>query len=108
MRQLQKVFSVVLLVSTVWTSQAYAAAGWFTCEVNLTGMFNSDLAVFRVTDLAGDPAFTSKNFYSNSPENAKTMLAIALTAMSADQQVLIYADPDLDVPTIYQIYLTEE
>ena len=108
MRQLQKVFSVVLLVSTIWMSQAYAAAGWFTCEVNLTGMYSSDLAVFRVTDLAGDPAFTAKNFYSNSPSNAKSMLAIALTSMTSGQPVLIFADPDLGLPTIYQIYLTEE
>ncbi len=108
MRQLQKVFSVVLLVSTVWTSQAYAAVDWFRCEVKLTGMASGDTVLIRVTDLAGDPAFTSKNFYSNSPENAKLMLAIALTSMSTGLPVVIFADPDLGLPTIYQIYLTEE
>ncbi len=107
MRQLQKVLSVVLLVSAVWMSPAYAAAGWFKCEVILAGMSDSNKIQIRVTDLAADPAFDSMDFFSTS-ENMKAFLAIGLTAMSNDMPVHIYADPDLSLPTFFRIYLAKE
>ena len=113
MRQFQKVISAVLLVSSIWMSPAYAAKGWFKCEVVLAGISDSNTFRMRLTDLAADPAFEVADFYSGSlktkhTENSNAFLAIGLTAMYSDLPVWIFAGPDLAVPTFYQFYLAKE
>ncbi len=107
MRQFMKVLAVAVFVSTVWTLPAHAAAAWFKCEVVLAGMPDSTKVFIRFTHLATTPAFTSKSFVAQSG-NVKEIFATALTAMSTNLPVWIFADPDLAMPPLFQIFLATE
>ena len=107
MRQFAKALAVALFVSTVWMSPAHAVAAWFKCEVVLAGMPDNSKALIRLTHLATTPAFTGKNFLATS-ENAKVIFATALTAMSTNLPVWIFADPDVAMPPLHQIFLAME
>ena len=107
MRQIAKVLVVAVFVSTVWTLPAHAVLDWFKCEVVLAGMPDTSKVVVRLTDLAAVPAFTSKNFVATSG-NEKAILATALTAISTNLPVWIFADPDLAIPTFNQFYVANE
>ena len=107
MKEIGKVLAVALFVSTVWMSPAHAAAAWFKCEVEQAGMPTSSMVVIRFTHLADVPAFTDKTFVATS-ENVKEIFATALTAISANLPVWIFADPDLATPPLNTIYLAKE
>ena len=107
MRQFAKVLVVAVFVSTVWTLPAHAVSAWFKCEIVLAGMPDSSKALIRLTHLATTPAFTGKNFLATS-ENVKVIFATALTAMSTNLPVWIFADPDLAMPPLFQIFLAKE
>ncbi len=105
MRQFMKVLVVALFVSTVWTLPAHAASAWFKCEIDLAGMPNNNTALIRLTHLATTPAFTGKNFVATS-ENVKVIFATALTSLSSNLPVWVFADPALATPPLFFLYLT--
>ncbi len=105
MRQFMKVLVVALFVSTVWTLPAHAVSAWFKCEIVLAGMPDSSKVLIRLTHLATTPAFTGKNFLATS-ENVKVIFATALTSMSANLPVWVFADPALATPPLFFLYLS--
>lgn len=107
MRQIAKVLTVALFVSTVWMSPAHAASAWFKCQVDMAGMPDSGIVFTRFTHLAETPAFTNKAFLATS-ENAKAIFATALTAMSANLPVWVFVDPDVSIPPLSFIYLAKD
>ena len=107
MRQIAKVLTVALFVSTVWMSPAHAASAWYKCEVDMAWMPDGNIVFMRITHLADTPAFTNKAFLATS-ENAKAIFAAALTAMSTKLPVWIFAYPDVSIPPFSFIYLAKD
>ncbi len=106
MKQFMKVLAVALLVSTVWMSPAHAVLDWYNCQVDMAGMPDTNIVFFRFTHLADTPAFANKGF-SATTDNAKALFATALTAMSANLPVWIFADAGLALPTVQRFYLAK-
>jgi hypothetical protein len=95
---------VLLMVGSAFVQPAQAAVGWFDCSVNLVGPGNTQTLV-NLTDLAAEPAFTSKWFLLV-PARAKEMLAVLLTAINGNKQVVVVVDPEsAPYPVIRELYL---
>ena len=93
--------SLVIFLST----NVSAALGWYTCSVVNVGKGFS-ISYVRLTDTEPD-SFTSKWFQLN-PAMEKELLAIVLTAVSLNENLLIKVDPeDGATPTIYSLYLAK-
>ncbi len=112
MKQVIKLASAMLLVSTMWVSPASAVADWFECKVTLAGFSSNGSVRLELTDLADVPAFGHTDFFleqaRKQPANANAFLAIGLSAIMSNLSVWVFADPDLDTPTIFQINLLNE
>ena len=103
MRYLGRVLGIALFVAVVWSSSANAVTAWFTCEVTAAGNSSDGTLWVQLTDVSG--AFTTKWFIGTSAIE-KEMLATALTAMTADMQVLVNTDPDDGTfPLLNNLYL---
>ena len=104
MRALKRVIAITLL-STLPMVTSHAALGWFTCEVHATGMAGPGATFIQLTDLAANPAFSTKWFVGTT-EIANQVLATALAAATSDMTVLLYADPDTGgFPVALRLYL---
>ena len=102
-----------LIVSTLtgfmgillFCSIASAEYKWVFCTVELAGPNSSGMYI-RLTDASASPTFTNKGFFC--PEDqAKEMLAIALTAISLNSKVHAYIDPDSVNGEITSLYLNK-
>jgi hypothetical protein len=94
------VFGMMCLLPT----NTNAACQWYTCSIVELGQASS-VTYIRLTDTAESPAFNSKWFIA--PANkAKEILALALTAMTNDMKVQVYADLAAGVyPSLWTFYL---
>ena len=103
MKRIGKVLAIALFASVVWTSAATAAPGWFTSEVKGVGFTSSGVAYVRLTHISGTPVFTNIWFKVVDASVQRELLAIALTAVSNDQDVLARLDPATD--TVIHLFL---
>ncbi len=95
---------VLLLAGVVSAGSARADVGWFDCAVNMTGPGETSTFV-NLTDLAAEPAFTSKWFLLP-PARAREMLAVLLTAINGNKKVVVVVDPESSpYPVIRELYL---
>ena len=83
-----------------------AAPGWFICNVEKTGMGAGNYLV-KLADTAASPAWTGGKWCSMQAAQAKTMMAVALTALSLGKTVYVNMDPALSVPVITSFYINE-
>lgn len=106
------VFLVFSLVA-VFSMNAHAADGWYTCTIDRVGGQNNNnpMAIFvMLSDTKASPTFT-KTYFRVPTTNANQVLAILLTALSNGSQIMAYVDP---VPAssndriVKQIYLTNQ
>lgn len=94
------IFLIVLLMETV----AFADSGWFKCAVNLSGPGRNETFI-QLTDLAEDPVFITK-WFRFSLARSREMLAVALSAINSDRNVVVVVDPDSEAyPVVSEIYL---
>ncbi len=104
MRALKRVIAITLL-STLPMVTSHAALGWFVCEVEMTGMVDSNFSFVNLTDLGSTPAFSRKWFRSNSTI-PNQVLATTLAALTNDMRVFVYLDPDAPgFPEVIRVYL---
>ncbi len=103
MRQVKKILVAALLV-VMWSTSAQAELGWFTAQVLHAGKTNTPLVLIQLTHKASVPRFTNKWFKAKAGiENE--MLAVALTALTADMLVTVYVDADAPFSEIIRMYL---
>lgn len=96
------------LLTLLWFAPAQAAPSWFVVKVSAAGSAITGQLSIRLSDTASTPAFTNKWFFvlvTGVELNTKEILAVALTAVSLDSEVFIFADPDLAVPDITNMYV---
>jgi len=105
----KKLIAVVLLAFSLvffFTATVSAAPGWYICNVSKTGI-GAGTYLVRVTDTASpSPAFTNK-WCSFDAAQAKSMLAVAMTAMSLGKTVYLLMDASLTTPNITAFYINE-
>ena len=77
----------------VFVSNVNAAEAWYTCTVQEVGTTGVQKMTFTLTDTAAEPYFVSLNFLARDGRE-KEMLALALSAMSMNLPIRIYADAD--------------
>lgn len=93
-----------LLVMVLLGSTTFAETGWFTCSVDLAGPGKIETFI-SLTDQADEPAFVGKWFLFPI-DRSQEMLAVALTAINSDKQVVVVVDPDIATyPVVTDIYL---
>ena len=94
------------LLTLLWSAPAQAAPSWFVATVSAAGsVFTGQLSI-RMSDTASTPAFTNKFFFVLTTSGVtKEILAVALTAVALDSEVFVFADPDLAVPQITNMYV---
>ena len=96
--------AVLLLVVVLAGTMSFAASAWFDCSVDLAGP-GKDETFIALTDLAEEPAFVSK-WFRLPVERAREMLAVALTAINGNKNVVVVVDPDSgSYPVVSEIYL---
>ena len=106
MKRIGMFLAVAILVGTVWTPTANAAATFFRVKVDLVGMVRSNFLEFRLTDIIGG-TFANKRF-KNTSDIKKEILAAALTAFSLDSPVWVLTDPDSElVPEILAFFISK-
>lgn len=94
------IFLIVLLMETV----AFADSSWFKCAVNLSGPGRIETFI-QLTDLAEDPVFVAK-WFRFPVDRSREMLAVALSAINSDRNVMVVVDPESEVyPVVSEIYL---
>ncbi len=85
-------------------SAAFAETAWFTCSVDMAGPGKVETFI-SLTDQAADPVFVGKWFLFPA-DRSREMLAVALTAINGDKQVVVVVDPEsAPYPEITDIYL---
>lgn len=92
---MKKVFITTILALCMvglFTVNAIAAAGWFTCTVVDAGIVRTDEVLITLTD--DGASFTDLRFTAKTGRE-KEMLATALTAISSDLKVKVWANPAL-------------
>lgn len=103
MRQVKKVLAAALLV-VMWSTSAQAELRWYTAQIDHAGKVNAPGVLIQLTDTKAVPTFTGKWFKAKSGiENE--MLAVALTALTADMLVTVYVDADAPFSEIIRMYL---
>jgi hypothetical protein len=80
-----------MISTVVLTTSANAAYAWYTCTVNTVGTYGSTVYI-NLTDTGGN--FSNRNFIPYTGQENRQM-ATALTALSNDFFVIIYADYNL-------------
>ncbi len=94
----------MLLVIVLVGTTSFAASVWFDCSVDLVGPGKTETFI-ALTDLAEEPAFVGKWFLLP-VEQAREMLAVALTAINSNKKVVVVVDPDIgSYPVVSEIYL---
>jgi len=86
----KKVFltmAVVFSIVAIFAVSAHAGV-WYTCTVERAAVGWNDHVYITLSDTAGTPAFTFVNFVVPDTRK-KEMLAIALTAMTTNKNVLV-------------------
>ena len=97
-------FGVMLLVIVLTGTASFAASAWFDCSVDLVGPGKTETFI-ALTDLAEEPVFVGKWFLLP-VEQAREMLAVALTAINSNKKVVVVVDPDSgSYPAISELYL---
>ena len=102
-KKISLLLMVVMLAGVYFTTDASAAAQWFTCTVEMAGPSGGKILI-RLTDSSS--AFTNK-WFTAPAESGKEMLAVALTAMNSGMRVRVSADLSLSgYPPLGGFYLT--
>lgn len=97
-------FLLAGLLLLLLQGQVQAGSEWFTCKVELAGP-GSNFSFVTLTDQAETPAFVSKWFIL-SPDKSRSMLAVALMAISTDKRVVVVVDlEDGNYPEISNMFL---
>ena len=92
MKKMAKVVVLVLVVCLIPSFCFAAGAGFYTCNVGKTGTGGGGTFAY-LTDTAATPAFTNTPFYlDSSGTNTKSLLAVALTAVSLGKTVSVYVN----------------
>ena len=94
--------AITFMLPVFGTSQAQAAAGWFTCYATQVGPQNS-LVYIRLTDNAATPAFTN-SWYVFQNTNANVFAATALTALASGLKVQVYLTDTAQYSTVTAIF----
>lgn len=99
---------ITLILLGTYIIPVNADPGWYTCYVKGAGM-GWGTVYLQLTDSAETPSFTGLWCIAQASQENKTM-AVALTAQSSNQKVLVYVDPDVpqDSRTLYTIYVLAE
>ncbi len=95
----------VFLSPLLFSAQAIAASDWYHCYISLAGLGGQGGTYLRLTDAGDSPQFMEKVF--RVPDShSKEMLAIALTAVSANLKVFVFVDPaEGTYPEIISFYI---
>ena len=98
------ILGLVLMLVVGWTSTTNAAARWYVCTVNATGIADTQAVLIRLSDTASSPAFTHKWFLADS-KVANEMLATSLSTITAGLKLWIKVDLESgSVPVISRMY----
>ena len=93
MKRIGRFLVAALFASAVWTSSAQAVEGFFIVNLEMVGAQDQGETYVLLSDAAGTPTFTSTWFRVVSPIKTEA-LAMALTVIATDSQILVEADPD--------------
>ena len=103
MRQVAKILMVALFATAVWTSSANAAPEFFNVDLVLIGSQGAGESVVNLTDKFG--SFTDLWFKVDAAISREA-LAIALTALSTNRPIVVFADPvSVPDPLIFKIFV---
>jgi predicted ribosomally synthesized peptide with SipW-like signal peptide len=92
MKKMVKVLVFVLAVCLIPSFCFAANPGFYTCTVGNTGVGAGGTFAY-LTDTAASPKFTNTPFYLDSSNtNTKSLLAVALTAISLGKTVSAYVN----------------
>jgi hypothetical protein len=94
---------IAMVLGLVFTLNVQAVEAWYSCTVDMVGP-GWGVAYIQLTDTAGTPAFTNKWCVLSSTQE-KELLAVVLTALTNDLNVMVYVDPAVSYPTVSAVYL---
>jgi hypothetical protein len=89
----RKMFIIALLLSSIFVLSSVASAGWFAVTVNQAGIDATTGAGFvQLTYVSGPGSWTGARWFVASSANAKTVLAVGLSAISINSQCTVRLD----------------
>ena len=106
--KLRKLISMVLVTLSLvcfLSTTVGAAPAWYIANAEKTGI-GSGMYLVMLTDTAASPAFTKK-WCQLTAAQAKSMLAVCMTAMSLGKTVMVYMDNALTTPVITAFYINQ-
>ena len=99
------IFMAIMLAFSLNAHMAEAQTDWYACKVDMTGSSTTGQTLVKLTDSDTPSSFTKKWFIFKD-ESKKEMLAIALTSIATNMDVLVYTNTDLGwYPTILSFFL---
>ena len=110
MRSKKLILMVLLTVGVVFflTSNVGAAPDWYFADVIMSGANSVPAVVIAIAhSTTGTPLFgeTWCTLDASNYSNAKTMLAVVLTAMGLGRSIYVNMDAALPVPNIIALYI---
>ena len=99
------IFMAIMLAFSLNAHIAEAETDWYTCKVDMAGSSTTGQILVKLTDTDTPPSFTKKWFVFKNTNN-KEMLAIALTSIAINMDVMVYTNADVTwYPTILSLFL---
>jgi len=86
---------------------ASAAPGWYNCTVDNVGMAYETLYLKLMPTTTSPTLPVAELWVVANASYQKQLMAIALTAISNSQPVLVYIDPAVSLPTLWIMYLSK-
>ena len=104
--RVKKMFLAMAVVFSMLAVFAVAAhaGGWYTCTVNMAGAGWGTHCYIKLSDTAATPAFENRWFVPLDSQK-KEMLAVALTAMTNNMNVLVCVSSPNEYSIIRAMYL---
>ena len=88
-------------------SELEAAPGWYNCTVDNVGMAYETLYINLKPTTTSPTLPVAELWVVANASYQKQLMAIALTAISNNQPVLVYIDPAVSLPTLWIMYLSK-
>ncbi len=109
---MKKIFVIVaLLFVAVFAFHSAASAAWYQATVSETGIDPVTGVTFvKLTCVAGCPGsgWSTAQWYTASGENAKAMMAVALTAISTGYKVTVSLDNVAEWSTCNGLFMQDD
>ena len=104
MRVKKMFITMVVVLSMLAVFAVVAHAGWYTCTVNMAGPGWGTHCYIKLSDTAATPDFENRWFVALDSQK-KEMLAVALTAMTNNMNVLVCVSSPNEYSIIRAMYL---